>query len=127
MVGGGIDGVDTDDVGSQLGQQRHISSTAGFVGEGVLNGVCGGCLLLVCDALDEEFGSVRLVEEVRSLEEVSMTFLPRSKECATLITMGSTSAATPEMKRAAPASAVAAADAMLKDFIVTLEYVERGR
>jgi len=80
MVGGGIDSIDTDDVGSQLGQQRHISSTAGCVGQGVLKGgVCGGSstrryLLLVCDALDEEFGSVRLIEEVRSLEGVSMTF-----------------------------------------------------
>jgi len=37
------------------------------------------------------------------------------------------SAATDEMKRAAPASAVAAADAMLNDFIMTLEYVEGGR
>lgn len=44
-----------------------------------------------------------------------------------LITMGSRSAATDEMKRAAPVSAVAAADAMLNDFMATVEYVERRR
>lgn len=38
----------------------------------------------------------------------------------TLITMGSTSALTDETRRAAPANAVAAADARLKDFMMIL-------
>lgn len=73
VVLSGVNRVDADNVGAELSQQWHIASAAGLISQRVGEidrggrGAVGGCLLLVCDTLDEEFGAVRLVEEVGAL------------------------------------------------------------
>lgn len=75
VVGGGVDGVGTDDVGAGSSQDGDISLAEGLVGERVdVVGAAGGSLgslrgagvLLVRNTLDVELGAV-LVEEVLAL------------------------------------------------------------
>jgi hypothetical protein len=73
VVGRSIDGVDTDDVGTQLLQDRNISGAGSLVGEGInVGGIrVAGDGLLVSYTTDEELRAVGLVEEVLTLGHMS--------------------------------------------------------
>ena len=68
-----INGVDSDDVRLQLREEGNVSSTASNIGQRILKvdictrGTVASNILLVCNALDEEFGAVRFVEKLGAL------------------------------------------------------------
>jgi hypothetical protein len=77
VVLGGIDSINTNGVDTKLLEQWHITSAACLVGERIGERiwlatsscsctVCGDEILLICNTLDEELGTV-LVEEVGAL------------------------------------------------------------
>jgi hypothetical protein len=86
VVLGGIDGINSNGVHAQLLDERNISLAASFIRKRVdvrlwlssssSTATGGDVILLICDTLDEELGTI-LVKEVGALEwfTVSLSFL----------------------------------------------------
>lgn len=75
MVLGSIDGIDSDDVCPESLDQGNVSLAPCLVGQWIRVScicACGGIavdILLICDAFDEELGSICLVEEMLTLSK----------------------------------------------------------
>lgn len=72
VVNGGVDGVDTDNVGLELLEVRQVTLASGAVSQGVGEAVTGGSvlqLLLVSNTSHEELSTIVGVEELVTLDD----------------------------------------------------------